>query len=162
MRDAAHLASRVASGAAFEISEERAAREAKDADDVGAAGEKDSTTVDRTAPPAMDEKTRLGIEDASKRASDGLDPRALAERALALAETPGDCAIAAEMFVVAGAEDFVAKAKEAAGKAKVEGARAKACIAALAAFEEVDRGAADAFKERCAIAFPRCPAFKYT
>ena len=50
----------------------------------------------------------------AKRASDGLDPRALAERALALAETPGDCAIAAEMFVVAGAEDFVAKAKEAA------------------------------------------------
>ena len=160
MRDAAHLASRVASGAAFEISEARAAREANDADNVGAAGEKDSTKVDRTAPPAMDEKTRLGIEDASKRASDGLDPRALAERALALAETPGDCAIAAEMFVVAGAEDFVAKAKEAAGKAKVEGARAKACVAALAAFEEVDRGAADAFKERCAIAFPRCPAFK--
>ena len=64
------------------------------------------------------------------------------------------------MFVVAGAEDFVTKAKEAAGKAKVEGARAKACVAALAAFEEVDRGAADAFKERCAIAFPRCPAFK--
>jgi hypothetical protein len=158
MRDAAHLAARVASGAAFEIPEERAAREANDADNVGA-GEMDSE-VNQKAPPAMDEKTRLGIEDASKRASDGLDPRALAERALALAETPGDCAIAAESFVIAGAEDFIAKAKEAAGKAAIEGARAKACVAALAAFEEVDRGAADAFKERCAIAFPRCPAFK--